>query len=53
MELLNYKDVDATDNINKFSPQNSATNVLFGIYLTEFMVEEFKSVVAEEYKTEN
>ena len=49
LEILDYKDIDATNKINGDSLQNSSTIVMFQI---ELILEEFK-LVAEEYKLEN
>ena len=49
LEFLDYQYSDATKKINKFSPQNSSTSAIFQ---TEFMMEEFKLVVADEDKFE-
>ena len=49
LEFLNYPDSDTTHKINGFLPQNSSTRFVFGI---EFKMEEFKIVMAEEYKFE-
>ena len=49
-EILDYRDSDTTNKINVFSPQYSSASVLLQ---PEFMMEEFKLVVAEEYKFEN
>ena len=47
---MNYKDFDAPNVFNGISPQYSSTRVMFQ---TEFSMEEFENVVAEEYKFVN
>ena len=48
-EILDYPVSAATNKINVFSPQNYFRSVMF---YTEFLMEEFELVVAEEYKFE-
>ena len=49
LEISDYQDSDARKKISGFSPQNFSTNVTFSI---EILMEEFKLVVAQEYKFE-
>ena len=50
LKFLDYQETDATNKINGYSPQNSSgASVLFW---TEFMMEEFELVVAEEDRFE-
>ena len=50
LEILDYQESDSTKKINCFPAQNSSTTVTFQ---TEFMLEKFEPVVAEEYKFES
>ena len=49
MEYLYYQNSDATNKLNGFSAPCSSANV----FQTEFMMEEFELVVAEQYKFGN
>ena len=49
MEYLYYQNSDATNKLNGFSAPCSSTIVFY----TEFMMEEFELVVAEQNKFEN
>ena len=51
LEIVDYRDSDATNKINHFSwSQYCSASVMF---FTEFIMEEIELVVAEEYKFEN
>ena len=50
LEILDYPDSDTTNKINSFSPEYFLTIVMIS---TEFMMEEFEFVGAEDYKFQN
>ena len=50
LEILDDEDSDATNKFHSFSLQNYSKSVVFR---TEFMIEEFELVLAEEYTFES